>query len=172
VRRWSRRRIAAVVAGGIVAVAIALALSGSARGIALYAYLLFLVLIAVLTIGSRIRRVWPRTQPFERLIPWRPPHDGRVPQLETLSGRLSGGQPNAFDLYHRIRPLVQQVVVARLARGYGIDLETRPERAQRLVGPRTWELIRPDLEPPRDSWGRTWSVDEMEALVTELEQLG
>ena len=170
-RRWRRRRVVAVVVGAVVMVAIAIALSGSARGIALYAYLLFVVLIAVLTIGSRIRRVWPRTQPFERLIPSRPPHDGRVPQLETLSGRLSGGEPNAFDLYHRIRPLVQQIVVARLARGYGVDLESRAERAERYVGPWTWQLIRPDLQPPVDSWSRAWSRRELDQLVTELEQL-
>jgi hypothetical protein len=138
----------------------------------LYAYLLLLVLLAVLGIGARIRGAWPRTPPFERLIPRQPARETRVLQLEGLEGRLGGGSPNAFDLYHRIRPLVQQIVVARLAQGYGVDLETRPERAQRLVGPQTWELIRPDLEPPTDSWGRTWSVRETEALVTELEQLG
>ena len=169
--RWSGRRIAGTVAGVVVAIALALALSGTARGIALYAYLLLLVLIAVVAIGSRIGRAWPRTPRFERLIPARAEPEARVLQLEGLAGRLAGGSPNAFDLYHRVRPLVREIVTAQLSRGHGIDLDTRPDRAQQLVGTWTWELIRPDLEAPTDSWAHTWSTRELDALTTELEQL-
>jgi hypothetical protein len=155
----------------IVTIVIALALSGAARGIALYAYLLLLVLIAALSIGGHIRTAWPPTPRFDRLIPRRDEPEVRVLQLEGLVGRLAGGNPNAFDLYHRIRPLVRDIVTAKLARGRGIDLESNPARAERFVGPWTWQLIRPDLGPPDDGWSRTWSTREMNELVAELERL-
>ena len=170
-KHWNRRRILTTAGLAVVTIGIALLLSGAARGIALYAYLLLLVLIAVVMVGSRIARAWPPTPRFDRLIPRRDEPEARVLQLEGLVGRLSGGSPNAFDLHQRVRPLVRQIVAAQLARTYGIDLDSRPDRAEQLVGPWTWQLIRPDLTAPADSWGQTWSPREMNALVSELEQL-
>jgi hypothetical protein len=171
VKRWNRRRILTTAGLAAVLIGIALLLSGAARGIALYAYLLLLVLMAVVMVGSRIGRAWPPTPRFERLIPPRVEPEGRVLQLEGLVGRLAGGSPNAFDLHQRVRPLVRQIVAAQLARGRGIDLDSRPDRAEQLVGPWTWQLIRPDAAAPADSWGQTWTRPEMNALVSELEQL-
>jgi hypothetical protein len=170
-RRWTRRRIAATVGAVVVLVVIALALSGGARGIALYLYLLLLALAAVVVVARRIHQAWPATPPFEQLLPARTAPETRIPQLEGLVGRLGGGNPNAFELYQRVRPLVRQIVAAQLARSHGIDLDRRPDRAERLVGPRTWQLIRPDLAAPADSWGPTWSPGELGELVTELEAL-
>lgn len=170
-KRRNGRRILIAAGLAVVTIGIALLLSGAARGIALYAYLLLLVLIAVVMVVSRIRRVWPPTPRFDRLIPRRDEPEARVLQLEGLVGRLSGGSPNAFDLHQRVRPLVRQIVAAQLARAHGIDLESRPDRAEQLVGPWTWQLIRPDFAAPTDSWGQTWSPSEMNALVSELEQL-
>ena len=53
-KRWNRRRILIAAGLAVVTIGIALLLSGAARGIALYAYLLLLVLIAVVMVGSRI----------------------------------------------------------------------------------------------------------------------
>jgi hypothetical protein len=168
-RRRSRRRLAATAGTAAAIVAIALALSGGARGIALYLYLLLLALVAVVALGRRIRNAWPSTPRFEQLLPPRVEPERRVLQLEGLAGRLD--HPNAFDLYERIRPLVRRIVAAQLARGHGVDLDRRPERAEQLVGPRTWQLIRPDLAAPADSWGPTWSARELDELVTELESV-
>ena len=65
----------------------------------------------------------------------------------------------------------RQIVASQLARAHGIDLDSRPDRAEQLVGPWTWRLIRPDVVAPADSWGATWSPRELDALVSELEQL-
>ena len=168
--RWDRRRLVVAVIAALTTVVIGLALSGSSRGIALYAYLLLLTLIAAVTIGARIRRAWPPTPRFDRLVPRPSEAETRVLQLEALSGRLAGGRPSALDVHQRIRPLVTTIVAAQLARSYGIDLERRPDRAEQLVGPRTWELIRPGVEAPRDAWGPTWSTAELDELVSELER--
>src|SRR5205085_11730300 len=114
---------------------------------------------------------WPATPRFDRLIPRRDEPAARVLQLKGLVGRLAGGKPNAYDLYHRIRPMVRDIVIAQLARGQGVDVETDPGRAERYVGPWTWRLIRPDLAPPQDGWSVTWSARELSELLTELERL-
>jgi hypothetical protein len=170
-RRLGRRRLA--TAAGLVAAAtlLAVVLVGVARGIALGAYVLVLVAIAVASLSSRLRAAWPATTAFERLFPARVEPTWRVGQLEGLVGRLSGGEPSAFVLHQRVRPLVRDIAAARLARGHGVDLEGMPERAQALVGPRTWELIRPDREAPHDRHARPWSSPELNELVDELERI-
>jgi len=98
--------------------------------------------------------------------------DAGVPQLDQLVLRLAGGDPNAFDLHYRLRPLVREIAAARLARHHGVELESQPERAHTLVGRRTWELVRPEREPPDDVWNaRGWSEVELSELVDELEAL-
>jgi hypothetical protein len=171
VSRWNRRRVALAAAACAAAVVLGLALAGTARGIALYAYVLLLAGIGVTALVSRLRAAWPATPRFERLLPAADPPVSRIGQLEGLTGRLAGGYPNEGEVHARLRPLVQDVVAARLAGRHGVDLESMPGRARALVGPRTWELVRPDREPPPDRFARTWSPQDLHALVDELEQL-
>jgi hypothetical protein len=171
VSRWGRRRVALAVAACAAAVALGLALAGAARGIALYAYVLVLAGVGVAMLASRLRSAWPATPRFERLLPAVDPPESRILQLEGLTGRLAGGYPNEGEVHARLRPLVQDVAAARLAGRHGVDLESMPARARALVGPRTWELVRPDREPPADRFARAWSPRDLHALVDELERI-
>ena len=173
--RWSRRRrllAAAILA--VVAIAIALALSGAAprdRALRLPA-------APGADRGRRASarasaRTWPPTPRFERLIPARDEPEARVLQLEGLVGRLAGGNPNAFDLHQRIRPLVREIVAAQLARGARHrPRAATPSAPSSYVGPWTWQLIRPDLaaaaRPLERARGRraSWT-----SWSTELERL-
>jgi hypothetical protein len=127
--------------------------------------------IGVAALASRLRAAWPGTPRFERLLPAADPPSNRILQLEGLTGRLAGGYPNEGEVHARLRPLVEDVAAARLAGSHGVDLETMPERARALVGPRTWELVRPDREPPADRFARTWSPRDLHALLDELEAI-
>jgi hypothetical protein len=169
VRRRGRVRIAVALAAVVVALAIALA--GAERGVALDAYVLVLVALAAVVLRRRIGSALPATPAFETLTPARVEREAHVPQLDALVHRLSGGAPNAFDLHHRLRPLVREIAAARLARWHGVELEGRPERARELVGARTWELVRPDREPPHDRHAPGWSETELAELVDELERI-
>jgi hypothetical protein len=169
VRNWSRGRIVAVAVVAVGGLGIAAALAGPDRGVAFYAYILAVVALAAGAIGSRIGKAWPATPSFERLLPPRIEPEPRVLQLEGLVNRLAA--PIEYDVHTRLRPLVHEIVSARLAAQYGLDIDRRPERAQALVGPRTWELIRPDREPPRDRFLQLWPPRELAALVDELEAL-
>jgi hypothetical protein len=167
-----RARIALLLAvGTAAALAVALALAGVGRGIALYAYVLTLVAIAVAALGRRIGAAFPATRAFERMVPVHREAEARVPQLDGLVNRISGGAPNDGDVHRKLRPLAIEIAGARLARLHGVDLELRPERARELVGPRTWELVRPDRPSPPDRFVRSWTEQDVGELVGELERI-
>ena len=70
-------------------------------------------------------------------------------QLETVKRLVTLAGSSRSDLL-RLRPLVREIVAARLSRRYGVDLEREPERAEALLGKgRAWELVRPDLRARR-----------------------
>ena len=167
-----RRPLWVALIAATAALIVALFLSGAARGTALYAYVLLLVAVAVVALETRIASAFPATPPFGGPVRRRGEPDARVPQLDELVLRLGGGDPNAFDLHYRLRPLVQEIAAARLARHHGLELDSQPERAHSLVGRRTWELVRPERDPPDDVWNaRGWSEVELSELVDELEAL-
>jgi hypothetical protein len=165
------RRGTVPAALGTVAFLVALALAGGSRGLALYGYVLFLALLALAALAAAVRTSATGIPRAEQLLSHRPEPSARVPQLEALAGRLAGGRANAFDLHDRLRPLVREIAASRLARRHGVDLARRPERARAILGPRTWDLARPDREPPEDRFGRGLQGRELERLVDELEAI-
>lgn len=167
-----RRPLWVVLVAATAALIVALFVFGAAPGIALYAGVLLLVAVVVAMLGARIALAFPATPPFGRPVPRQREPEAGVLQLDGLVLRLSDGNPNAFDLHHRVRPLVREIAAARLARHHGLELESRPELAHALVGPRTWELIRPERVPPDSVWNaRGWSEAELSELVDELEEI-
>jgi hypothetical protein len=172
VNRVGRRPLGVVLVAATAALIVALFLSGVPHEAALYAYVLLLVAVAVAALEARIASAFPATPTFRPPVARRREPDAGVPQLDQLMLRLGGGTPNAFDLHNRVRPLVQEIAAARLARHHGLELASQPERAHTLVGARTWELVRPGREPPTDVWNaRGWSEVELNELVDELEAI-
>ena len=53
-----------------------------------------------------------------------------------------------FDLHYRLRPIVREIALARLARR-GLSLDLGSAAVRELVGD-LWKLVRPDREPPKD----------------------
>jgi hypothetical protein len=165
-------RFAVWAAVGTVGVVLALILAGSAHGLALLAYVLFLDALALAVLADELWAALAPAPPFEWLIA----HPARAPepieQFETLSRTLSAAGWNQTELHYRLRPPVREIVTARLSRRYGIDLNSEPERARKLLGDgRTWELARPDREPPADRYARGWSRRELAELLDELEAI-
>ena len=165
------RNLAGAVAPATVALVVALLLAGAARGLALYAYVLFLGAVGLVVTVRRTSARLPRTPPLERLVRRRADREEGVPQLDMLARHLGAGRSSAFELHHRLRPVVRQIAGVQLARRYGIDLDRRPERVRVLLGPRTWELVRPDREPPQNRFGNGWSTKELRELIEELESI-
>ena len=76
------------------------------------------------------------------------------------------------DQAHRtLIPLLRTVTAARLAMRRGVELERQPDAARRILGERTWDLVRPDRPPPADGLGPGPAEEEITAIVTQLENL-
>lgn len=110
----------------------------------------------------------PRAEP----APQRPPRGSqRFAQLESVARALDLAEKSSFQLHSVLRPLVREIAAARLTR-HGVALDRQPERAEALLGERTWELVRADRDAPnRGSDRGGWSRDELRAIVDSLEAL-
>jgi hypothetical protein len=163
-------RAVLIVVMAAVAVVIGLVLAGVGNGTALLIYVLVVAALLFSWVVTRLNRALPPAEDFRSAA--RKERSGTsleqfdtVKRLVTLAGSSQG------DLF-RLRPLVRDVVTARLSRGYGVDLEREPQKAALLLGHgRAWELVRPDSPGPSDRYAPGWSQPEMEQLVEELENL-
>jgi hypothetical protein len=165
-------RIAALVVAATVGVVLALLLAGSAHGLALLAYVLFLGGLAPTVLVAHLGALLPVAPPFEQLLARAPKPERPVEQLETMQRIVSAAGWNQAELHYRLRPVVREVLAARLSRRHGIEPDREPERARALVGDgRVWELARPDREPPEDRYQRGWSRRDLEELLDELESV-
>ena len=76
----------------------------------------------------------------------------------------------AFDVHYRLRPSLRTVAAGLLLR-QGVDLERAPGRAQELLAPGTWELVRPDRPAPDDRTAPGLPLAEAERAISDLERL-
>ncbi len=154
-----------------VAVVIGIVLAGVGSGVALLAYVLFIAALLFAWLLGRLGNVLPPARDFQRLLGRADRPEMPVEQFETIRRLVLLAGSSRSDLL-RLRPLVRDIVGARLSRRYGVDLEREPERAGSLLGGgRVWELVRPDYTTPGDRDAPGWSPGELAQLVDELESL-
>lgn len=98
----------------------------------------------------------------------RAPAEAEEPPLvhELRLSRLS-----AFHLHVRLRPLLSEIAAHRLWTHYGVELAAEPARANELVGPAAWEVVRPDRAPPTDRLARGLPLSGLRRIMTDLEHL-
>jgi len=92
-------------------------------------------------------------------------------ELEKLERDVYLSIGTSFHLHHRLRPLMREIAATRLLLRHGVDLDRRPELAAQMLGPVAWEWVRPDREPPRDTWERGPQLAELTAVVDALERI-
>jgi hypothetical protein len=167
----SRRETAVLLLAG-TAVVIALVSAGVARGSVLLAYVLFVAATLLAFLLGRMRAALPPAADFGAKPRTAASKRGPVDHFDAYKLRLAVATSTPSDLHFRLRRRVRRIVSARLSRRYGIDLDREPERAAEVMREsRTWELIRPDREPPKDDVVRGRPENELEQLIEELESL-
>lgn len=162
------------VAGGctIVALTPALALADQGHGLALLVYTSVVTGLGLALLVDRLRRSLPR-----KTFAWPPRRQTRwaeqpTAQFERIERALAAASWNESHLYETMRPLVREIVTARLRRHHRVDLDRAPDRAHAVVGDGyAWSLVRPERKPPLGPGGRGWSRGELESLLDELEAL-
>lgn len=162
--------------GAFLATTLALGLSiglPAHRDLVLGVYVLVLGGIVIGSILAALQesaaRTWDETSPLER-PPQRPPRSEQIAELDRLDRVVVLATSGAFDVHHRLRPLVRELAAERLYAQHGVELADQPERARELLGPELWDLVRPDRELGR-RYGPGLAVDEIAPLVERLEAL-
>jgi hypothetical protein len=90
-------------------------------------------------------------------------------ELVRLERIVEWSGANGLDAHTRLRPVLVDIAEARLARR-GLRLDRDAPDARRLLGPKAWELVRPDCPPPaRDSPGV--APRDLEEILDALEAL-
>lgn len=105
---------------------------------------------------------------FERSLRPRVTTETWPSQLVRIEHILGWAGTNAADVHARLRPILVEVAVARLARR-GLRLDAHAAEAERLLGPQTWELVRPDRPPPPDPDAPGIPPRELTAVLDALE---
>ena len=95
----------------------------------------------------------------------------RPVELERLEREVHLSLGSGFYLHHRLRPLLREIATNRLLLSHGIDLDARPAEAEKVVGPKAWEWLRPDRPEPRDRWGPGPPLEDLTAVVAALERI-
>jgi hypothetical protein len=95
----------------------------------------------------------------------------RPAELERLEREVHLSLGSTFYLHHRLRPLLREIATNRLLLRHGIDLDSRPAEAEKLVGPEAWEWLRSDRKEPRDRWAPGPPIEELTAVVAALERI-
>ncbi len=164
------RKLALIAGLVALLLAPALALAARGHGIALLVYTLVAVGMVLALLIDFLGRALPR-----KAFAWSPrPRRRRAPksiaQFERIERALMAASWNESHLYESMRPLVREILAARLRRHHRIDLVRDPERAHAVVGDGyAWSLARPERTAPLGAGGRGWSRDELDKLLDELE---
>jgi len=136
----------------------------------------WLLLVCGITLAAVLRallRAYPAAprSPLEEALERRTATEERLPSLARLEREVTLGASSSYDLHYRLRPTLRETAAGLLAVRRGIALDTEPVRAQAALGDGTWQLVRPDREPPDDRLARGLTEDRLRAVVESLEAL-
>lgn len=95
----------------------------------------------------------------------------RPEQLVSLERLVAMAGTSAAQVHAYLRPLLVEIVSARLAaRGQTLD-RMREDLGRRLLGERLWEIVRPGRPFPEDRHGPGVSTGELAGMLELIERL-
>jgi hypothetical protein len=134
----------------------------------------WLVVVLALALGvglDRLRRAVPkRPSAFDAAFAPTPRTGARPAGLARVERAVTLATGTAFDVHYRLRPVLVAIASGLLARR-GVDPQRSPARAELLLGPAVWELVRPDRPAPSDRAAPGLPVATIERAVDDLERL-
>jgi hypothetical protein len=162
--------LALAVAGGLVAGLVVL-VGVDRTDLVLDAYLVYAAGLLALAASRIAARAFPAPRGIvPGVLAQRPRRYAAPESLVAMEDDVALAQANEFDLHFRLRPALVEIASAALATREGVDLESQPERAEKLLSPATWELVRPDR--PRPERGASGiGMAPLSSVVDELETI-
>ena len=169
-----RRQLLPILGFGLLAtlgVVVALVAAPERRELILDLYVLTLGGIAVIRLVTLTReRLGARERSaFDEALQRDQPEPVRIAERDKLERELALGRQTAFDFHFRLRPTLVEIARNRLA-GRGVSIEDE-RRAPEILGGETWELLRPDRDPPRDRNAHGLTSDAVGRVITALERI-
>ena len=151
---------------------IARALAPGRHELELDIYALTVGALAVLCAVTWLRRALPAAgeSALQRALERDRSVRSQLPELARLEREVYIGAAQAFDLHYRVRPVLREIALARLAER-GLRLDSGDEAVREALGDEVWELVRADREPPVDRHGGAIGFAGVERLVARLEGL-
>jgi len=98
-----------------------------------------------------------------------PPPAEPPSSLRRLENSVAFGCSRAVDAYMLVRPALRDIAAQRLS-AYAVDLDG-DARAQVMMGPWAWALLRPDLPEPGDWYAPGLDPAALDRVVEALERL-
>ena len=161
--RWVPLACLATIGVGVVLVFVPVD-----RELVLRIYLLVVGALALLTgTAATAYAARRRRSAFDEAMRRRPPDHGRPEELVRLERQVALSTENAADFHFRLRPSLVAAVDGAVWRRYGLPLE----RAEPLVSPALWDVVRPDCPMPVDRRAPGPALGEIEALLDEIERM-
>jgi hypothetical protein len=163
------RSVAWAAGIGVVPLVLAVIFLPGRRGLAFDLFLLLVAAGAVLALVRALSGVAPRA-PRRRVS--RPRRvSQRLSELDRTERAVLLSASTAFDLHYRLRPILREVAAQRLATRRGLSLDADVEAARAVVGEETWELVRPDREPPELRFAPGIAAPQLREVVAVLERI-
>lgn len=168
-----RRRLPLVPAvGATIGLVVALGLRPVSIREILAAYVLALTTLALLHLTRVARSDDPWLQPasaLERALAERAEPHLRPAELVAIQRDVTLGASSARHFHSRLQPILRDVAAARLAARHNVDADRNPRAARRLLGDDTWEVVRPDREPPADPAAKGLPLRDLIAVLDRIE---
>jgi hypothetical protein len=98
------------------------------------------------------------------------PRPAKVESLDRAENIVAIAVASAGDAHWRLRPILREAARAAL-HGRGVDLDTDPESARRLLGDEAFEIVRADRPKPADAFAPGMGPQALERILARLEEL-
>jgi hypothetical protein len=139
------------------------------RELALDLFLLLIASGAIVALVRALSGVAPRA-PARRVASARRVSQ-RLPELDRTERAVLLSASTAFDVHYRLRPILREIAGMRLATRRGLGLDTDTEAVRAVVGDETWDLVRPDREPPELRFAPGIAAPQLREVVAVLERI-
>ena len=163
------RAVAWAAGLGAAPLALALIFLPGRRELALDLFVLLVAAVAIVALVRALSGVAPRAP--ARRVSVRARVSQRLAELDRTERAVLLSASTAFDLHYRLRPILREIAGQRLATRRGLGLDTDTEASRAVVGETTWELVRPDREPPQLRFGPGVAAPELAKVVDALERI-
>lgn len=143
-----------------------------AAALAVEAYVLFLGALGLAALAKATSRTFEPAAASRVQVPQAKAvrDEGKPAELVRIERELEMATQSAFDTYFRLRPILRELVSTRLALS-AVELDALGGRAETMVGPDCWALVRPDAIRPDDHYAAGVPLPMVERAVAAVEAL-